>query len=62
LVKEFEPYKELWLGAVEFLKLQSAWMQNPFTTIDRSSLDPHIDEILNTMIKCAEQFAEVPGN
>lgn len=62
LVKEFEPYKELWQGAAEFLKMQNAWMQNPISNLDRNSLEHSLDEFLHTMNKCIDQFSEVPGN
>lgn len=59
---EFEPYKELWLGAAEFFKTQSTWMQNPLITLDRDSLDQTLEDFHQIMTKCVEQFAEVPGN
>lgn len=62
LVKEFEPYMELWQGAAEFLKMQNAWMQNPLPNLDRNSLEYTLDEFLKTMTKSVDQFSEVPGN
>lgn len=58
---EFEPYKELWLSAAEFLKIQNAWLQNPLTDIDRSSIEPLLNDFLQTMLRCIQWFAEIPG-
>lgn len=58
---EFEPYKELWLGAAEFLKMQSAWLQNPLTDIDRNSLESLLNDFLQKMLRCIQWFAEIPG-
>lgn len=61
LVKEFEPYKELWLTSAEFLKMQNLWSQNPLITLDESTLEPVLNDLLKIMTKCVKQFAEVPG-
>lgn len=60
-MKEFEPYKELWLTSAEFLKIQSVWMQNPLTTIDANTLEPMLNDFLKIMTKSVKQFSEVPG-
>lgn len=59
---EFEPYKTLWLSALEFFKLQNAWLQNPLTNIEKSTLEPLLNSLLNIVKKSVEQFAEIPGN
>jgi len=61
-VHEFEPYKTLWLSASEFFKLQNAWLQNPLTNIEKSTLEPSLNSLLNIVKKSVEQFAEIPGN
>jgi len=61
-VHEFEPYKTLWLSASEFFKLQNAWLQNPLTNIEKSTLEPLLNSLLNIVKKSVEQFAEIPGN
>lgn len=62
MVKEFEPYKDLWVSASEFYKIQSAWYQNPITTIDENSIEPTFNDLLKIITKCVKQFAEVPGD
>lgn len=62
MAKDFESYKELWVNSAEFFKMQNAWLQNPLINIDTSSLDPFINDVINTMKTCTEIFAEVPGN
>lgn len=61
-MKEFEPYKELWVGAADFLKLQDSWLQNPLANIDPNSLEPQINDLIKIMTKCVKHFAEVPGD
>jgi dynein heavy chain len=61
LIIEFEPYKELWLSSAEFLKLQSAVLQNPLANLEESSIESKFDELLNIISNCVEQLAEVPG-
>lgn len=58
---EFEPYKELWLSSAEFLKLQSAVLQNPLANLEHSSIESKCNDLLKIIDKCVEQFAEVPG-
>ncbi|XP_060838328.1 dynein axonemal heavy chain 1 [Rhopalosiphum padi] len=61
LVNEFEPYKILWQSASEFFKLQSAWTQNPLINIEKSTIEPLLNNLLNIVTKSVEQFAEIPG-
>ncbi|XP_029347294.1 dynein heavy chain 1, axonemal [Acyrthosiphon pisum] len=61
LVDEFEPYKILWLSASEFFQLQNAWLQNPLTNIEKSTLQPLLNNLLNIVTKSVELFAEIPG-
>jgi len=61
-VNEFEPYKILWQSASEFFKLQSAWTQNPLINIEKSTIEPLLNNLLNIVTKSVEQFAEIPGN
>lgn len=50
------------MSASEFFKLQNAWLQNPLTNIEKSTLDPLLNNLLNIVTKSVEQFAEIPGN
>jgi len=37
-------------------------MQNPLINIKNSTIEPMLNNLLNIVTKCVEQFAEVPGN
>lgn len=37
-------------------------MQNPLVNIEKSTLEPLLNNLLNIAIKSVEQFAEIPGN
>lgn len=62
MLDEFEPYKTLWLSASAFYDLQNACMQNPLANIEKSTLEPLLNNLLNIVTKSVEQFAEIPGN
>lgn len=37
-------------------------MQNPLINIKKSTVEPALNNLLNIVTKCVEQFAEIPGN
>ncbi|XP_050431121.1 dynein axonemal heavy chain 1-like [Adelges cooleyi] len=61
LVKEFEPYRDLWINAADFLKMQTAWTQNPLSNIVGDSIEPMWSDFLKVITKCTKLFAEIPG-
>ncbi|XP_050527307.1 dynein axonemal heavy chain 1-like [Daktulosphaira vitifoliae] len=61
LVKEFEPYKDLWVNAADFLRMQTAWLQNPLSNIVGDSVEPMWNDFYKVITKCHKQFSEIPG-
>ncbi|CAB3241783.1 unnamed protein product [Arctia plantaginis] len=60
LVKEFEPYRNLWVTASDFLKSREIWLDNPLIYVDADSIEPTTNEYYKTIIKCIRTFADLP--
>ncbi|CAB3221174.1 unnamed protein product [Arctia plantaginis] len=60
LVKEFEPYRNLWVTASDFLKSREVWFDNPLMYVDADSIEPSINEYYKTIVKCIRTFADLP--
>ncbi|XP_075982332.1 dynein axonemal heavy chain 1-like [Anticarsia gemmatalis] len=60
LVKEFEPYRNLWVTASEFLKSREVWFDNPLMYVDADTIEPLVNEYYKTIIKCVRTFADLP--
>ncbi|CAH2222251.1 jg992 [Pararge aegeria aegeria] len=60
LVKEFEPYRNLWVTASDFLKSKEVWFDNPLMYVDADTIEPTINEYYKTIIKCIRTFADLP--
>ncbi|XP_073954502.1 dynein axonemal heavy chain 1-like isoform X2 [Choristoneura fumiferana] len=60
LVKEFEPYRNLWVTASDFLKAREVWFDNPLMYVDAEAIEPLINEYYKTIIKCIKIFADLP--
>ncbi|CAK1542459.1 unnamed protein product [Leptosia nina] len=60
LVKEFEPYRNLWVTASDFLKAREVWFDNPLMYVDADSIEPLINEYYKTIVKCIRTFADLP--
>ncbi|XP_052743009.1 dynein axonemal heavy chain 1-like [Bicyclus anynana] len=60
LVKEFEPYRNLWVTASDFLKSKEVWFDNPLMYVDADTIEPSVNEYYKTIIKCIRTFADLP--
>ncbi|KAG6458751.1 hypothetical protein O3G_MSEX011030 [Manduca sexta] len=60
LVKEFEPYRNLWVTASDFLKAREVWFDNPLMYVDADTIEPLINEYYKTIVKCVRTFADLP--
>ncbi|XP_064629143.1 dynein axonemal heavy chain 1-like isoform X2 [Lineus longissimus] len=61
LVKDFEPFRNLWLTVSDWLKWHESWMNDPLTTIDAESLEKNVADAYKTMHKSVKIFADIPG-
>ncbi|XP_043269180.1 dynein axonemal heavy chain 1-like [Venturia canescens] len=60
LMKDFEPYKTLWLTASDWLHSNEIWMENPLMTIDGQHIEATIADMHKSMSRCAKVFEEQP--
>ncbi|TGZ66131.1 hypothetical protein CRM22_005485 [Opisthorchis felineus] len=61
LLKDFEPFKNLWLSAAEWLKTQEAVMNDPLSSIDAEQVEKQVQECYKTMHRSTRIFHELPG-
>uniref|UniRef100_A0A8C3HTZ9 Dynein axonemal heavy chain 1 n=1 Tax=Chrysemys picta bellii TaxID=8478 RepID=A0A8C3HTZ9_CHRPI len=62
MVKEFQPYWDLWTTASDWIRWSESWMNDPLSAIDAEQLEKNVNESFKTMHKCVKQFKDVPGN
>ncbi|EHB12979.1 Dynein heavy chain 1, axonemal [Heterocephalus glaber] len=61
MVKEFQPYLDLWTTASDWLRWSESWMNDPLSAIDAEQLEKNVTESFKTMHKCVKQFKEIPA-
>lgn len=61
MVKEFQPYLDLWTTASDWLRWSESWMNDPLSAIDAEQLEKNVTESFKTMHKCVKQFKDIPG-
>lgn len=59
LIKEFEPYKSLWITASDWLRSYDMWMDNPLVNVDGEAIERIVNEMYKTMVKSIRTFAEI---
>ncbi|XP_052132921.1 dynein axonemal heavy chain 1, partial [Frankliniella occidentalis] len=60
LVKEFQPYRDLWITASEWVQAHEIWVDNPLANVDGDSVEHIISDAYKTMTKLTRTFAELP--
>ncbi|ERE91881.1 dynein heavy chain 1, axonemal-like protein [Cricetulus griseus] len=61
MVKEFQPYLDLWTTASDWLRWSESWMNDPLSAIDAEQLEKSVVESFKTMHKCVKQFKDIPA-
>ena len=61
LIKDFEPFKNMWLTASDWQKWYDSWMNDPLTTIDAEQLEQNVNNAFKTVFKCVKHFKEIPA-
>ncbi|XP_070580015.1 dynein axonemal heavy chain 1-like isoform X2 [Ptychodera flava] len=61
LMKDFEPFKNLWLTTSDWLKWHESWMNDPLTSIDAEQCERTVSDSFKTMHKCVKYFKDIPG-
>lgn len=61
MVKDFQPYLDLWTTASDWLRWSESWMNDPLSAIDSEQLEKNVIESFKTMHKCVKQFKDITG-
>ncbi|XP_069045720.1 dynein axonemal heavy chain 1 isoform X1 [Lepisosteus oculatus] len=61
LVKDFQPFQDLWVTTSDWLHCHEGWLTDPLNTVDAEQLEKNVNEAFKTMHKCVKQFKDVPG-
>ena len=56
LLKDFEPFKNLWLTVSDWIKWYESWMEDPLTSIDPESLEANVSNSFKILHKCYKAF------
>ncbi|XP_075235019.1 sterile affecting ciliogenesis [Lycorma delicatula] len=60
LIKEFEPYRNLWTTTSDWLRSLDAFTDNPLVNVDGESVDRIVTEYYKNIAKAVRTFADVP--
>ncbi|XP_037386166.1 dynein axonemal heavy chain 1 isoform X5 [Talpa occidentalis] len=61
MVRDFQPYLDLWTTASDWLRWSESWMNDPLSAIDAEQLEKNVIESFKTMHKCVKQFRDIPA-
>ncbi|XP_052086994.1 dynein axonemal heavy chain 1-like isoform X4 [Mytilus californianus] len=61
LVKDFEPFRNLWLTVSDWLRWHESWMNDPLEAINAEEVEKNVNDSYKTMHKSNKVFAEMPG-
>ncbi|XP_060076356.1 dynein axonemal heavy chain 1-like, partial [Ylistrum balloti] len=61
LVKDFEPFRNLWLTVSDWQRWQESWMHDPLTSINAEDVEKNVNEAYKTMHKSVRIFNEMPS-
>nr|XP_022908003.1 dynein heavy chain 1, axonemal-like [Onthophagus taurus] len=61
IMKEFQPYKDLWITASDWLRNKEIWMDNPLVNIDGDSIERVTNDMQKMMIKLSRTFQDIPA-
>lgn len=61
MVRDFQPFFDLWTTASNWGTWREKWLNDPLVSIDPEVLDRNVSEAHKTMHKCFKQFKELPG-
>ena len=56
LTREFEPFKNLWITAADWLKWHETWMNDSLINIDPELLANNVNNAFKTMHKSVKHF------
>ncbi|XP_060831781.1 dynein axonemal heavy chain 1-like [Bombus pascuorum] len=60
LMRDFEPYRSLWVTASDWLKWHDIWMDNPLMNVDGSQIDVLVADMHRAITRAIRTFQEFP--
>ncbi|XP_051269985.1 dynein axonemal heavy chain 1 isoform X2 [Dicentrarchus labrax] len=60
LVKDFQPFKDLWTTTSDWLRWHESWLNDTLSSIDPEQLERNVTDAHKTMHKCIKQFKDIP--
>ncbi|KAK0056678.1 dynein heavy chain 1 axonemal-like isoform X1 [Biomphalaria pfeifferi] len=60
LVKDFEPFRNLWITVSDWQRWQESWLNDPLTAINAEEVEKNVNESYKTMHKSVKIFNEIP--
>uniref|UniRef100_A0A8B9CDG4 Dynein axonemal heavy chain 1 n=1 Tax=Anser brachyrhynchus TaxID=132585 RepID=A0A8B9CDG4_9AVES len=61
MVKEFQPYCDLWTTVSDWMRWYGSWMNDPLIEIEAEQLEKNVNDSLKTMQRCVKQFKDSPA-
>lgn len=61
LVKNFQPFKDLWITTSDWLCWHESWLSDPLSAINPEQLEHRVTESLSIMHKSVKHFKDLPG-
>ncbi|XP_026674744.1 dynein heavy chain 1, axonemal-like [Ceratina calcarata] len=60
LMREFEPYRSLWVTSSDWLKWHEIWMDNPLMNVDGTQIETLVIDMHRIMTRATRTFQEFP--
>ena len=61
LLKDFEPFRMLWITTSDWLRWYDSWMNDPLVDVDAEKVDKNVMDSYKTIHKCVKVFTGIPG-
>ncbi|NXX67841.1 DYH1 protein, partial [Spizella passerina] len=60
MLKDFQPYFDLWTTVSNWIKWNVSWMNDSLLTIEAEELEKNVTDSVKTMQRCVKQFKDSP--
>jgi len=61
LLKDFEPFRMLWITTSDWLRWYDSWMNDPLADVDAEKVAKNVMDSYKTIHKCVKAFTGIPG-
>ncbi|KAM4654602.1 LOW QUALITY PROTEIN: dynein axonemal heavy chain 1 [Amazona ochrocephala] len=61
LVKDFQPYHDLWTTVSDWMRQHEKWMNDPLVEIDSEPIEKIVNDSSKTMQRCVRHFKDSPA-